>query len=82
MTRFIYELARDHRADVDSTTDLDWHIVRLDDEADPDHLHTLCERELELPVEHWSVESLKDLETLVCQQCQTRHVAEAGREAV
>lgn len=82
MTRFIYELARDHRADVDSTTDLDWHIVRLDDEADPDHLHALCERELELPVEHWSVESLKDLETLVCQQCQTRHVAEAGREAV
>jgi len=82
MTRFSYELARDHPADTDSTADLDWHIVRLNDEADPRHLHTLCERSLEQPVEHWSVDSLKDLETLVCQQCQLRHVAEAGREAV
>ena len=81
MSRFTYELARDHRADADSTADYDWHIVRLDDEDDPAHLHALCERDLELPVEHWSVESLKDLQTLVCHQCQIRHLAETGREA-
>jgi hypothetical protein len=82
MSRFSYELARDHRADADSTADHEWHIVRLDDEDDPAHLRALCERDLELPVEHWNVESLQDLQTLVCHQCQTRHLAETGREAV
>ena len=81
MTRFTYELARDHRADADTPADHDWHIVRLDDTDDPEHLHALCARELELPVEHWNVASLKDLETLVCHQCQLRHRAEAGTEA-
>lgn len=82
MTRFTYELARDHQRDVDSTVDQNWHIVRLDDRDDPRHLHTLCERELEPPVEHWNAAELKDLETLVCAQCQDRHLAETGREAV
>ncbi|GAA1994961.1 hypothetical protein [Catenulispora subtropica] len=82
MTRYVYELARDHRPDVDTTADYDWHIVRLDDARDPDHIHALCERDLEPPLEHWNVESLKDLETLVCEQCQVRHLAETGREAV
>ena len=81
MTRFTYELARDHPTDTDITVDHDWHIVRLDDEGDPTHLHALCERTLEQPVEHWDAESLKDLETLVCQQCQLRHTAETGHEA-
>ncbi|NUP50343.1 MAG: hypothetical protein HOW97_23995 [Catenulispora sp.] len=81
MSRYIYELARDHRPDVDTTADESWHIVRLDDEKDPERLHTLCDRQLEAPVEHWKVESLKDLETMTCEQCQTRLVAESGREA-
>jgi len=82
MTRFIYELARDHNTDTDTTADTDWHLVRLDDKEDPTHIHTLCDRTLEQPLEHWNVDSLKSLETLVCQQCQVRHEAETGREAV
>lgn len=81
MSRYTYELARDHRPDADNPSDHDWHVVRLNDENDPDHLHALCERVVERPVEHWDITAINDLAPLVCHQCQSRYLAEAGREA-
>ena len=81
MSRFKYELARDHDIDADSTTDLPWHIVRIDDEADPPHLHTLCDRMLKDPVERWREYSVERMVDLICHQCLSAYVAEAGSEA-
>ena len=81
MSRFTYELARDHHVDADTTVDHLWHIVRTDDDTDPAHTCALCGRVQEMPVEHWDIGARTQLGDLVCHQCVTRHVAEAGAEA-
>ena len=82
MSRYTYELARDHPVDSDSPTDQQWHIVRTDDETDPHHLRALCDRSVEPPTERWSADVARDFGDLVCHQCVARHIAEAGVEAV
>ena len=81
MSRYTYELARDHSVDPDSPTDVQWHIVRTDDETDPQHLRGLCGGLVEPPTERWNAEVARSLGELVCHQCVTRHIAEAGAEA-
>lgn len=81
VSRYTYELARDRELDTDSTEEEFWHIVRIDDETDPPHLHTLCNRALEEPVTRWLDYSVERMVDIICHQCLTRYVAEAGSQA-
>jgi hypothetical protein len=81
VSRYTYELARDREHDTDSTEEEFWHIVRIDDADDPPHLHTLCNRRLEEPVTRWRDYSVQRMVDIICHQCLTGYVAEAGSQA-
>jgi hypothetical protein len=81
VSRYTYEIARDRDLDTDSTEDQYWHIVRLDDADDRPHLHTLCNRSLEEPVTRWRDYSVERMVDIICHQCLTGYVAEAGSQA-
>jgi len=81
VSRYTYEIARDRDLDTDSTEDQFWHVVRVDDADDPPHLHTLCNRTLLEPVTRWRDYSVERMVDIICHQCLTGYVAEAGSQA-